>query len=72
MIHYTDLAFRYIKMKKTRSVLTALGVSISVMILYIVLNLGWSYVLNERADIRSLHDYEIVLLTDNGEQIVRR
>ncbi len=71
MIHYTDLAFRYIKMKKTRSVLTALGVSISVMILYIVLNLGWSYVLNERADIRSLHDYEIVLLTDNGEQIER-
>ena len=71
MEHYTDIAFRYIKMKKSRSILTMLGVSVSVMLLYIVLNLGWSYVLNERADIRSLYDYEIVLLTDGGKQIER-
>lgn len=71
MEHYTDLAFRYIKMKKSRSILTVLGVSVSVMLLYIILNLGWCYVLNERADIRSLYDYEIVLLTDSGKQIER-
>ena len=69
MGHYTDLAFRYIKMKKVRSILTVLGVSISVMLLYIILNLGWSYVLNERADIRKNHDYEIVLFTENEGQI---
>ena len=69
MEHYTDLAFRYIKMKKSRSILTVLGVSVSVMLLYIILNLGWCYVLNERADIRERHDYEIVLFTESGEQI---
>ena len=69
MEHYTDLAFRYIKMKKVRSRLTVLGVSVSVMLLYIILNLGWSYILNARADIRSIHDYEIVLFTEDGTQI---
>ena len=69
MEHYSDLAFRYIKMKKSRSILTVLGVSVSVMLLYIILNLGWSYVLNERAKIRADRDYEIVLLTDSREQI---
>lgn len=69
MEHYTDLAFRYIKMKKSRSILTMLGVSVSVMLLYIILNLGWSYVLNDRAKLREDQDYEIVLLTENREQI---
>ncbi|MBR1599232.1 MAG: ABC transporter permease [Lachnospiraceae bacterium] len=69
MEHYTDLAYRYIKMKKARSILTILGVSISVMLLYIVLNLGWSYLLNDRAWIRERKDYEIVLFTEDAEQI---
>ena len=69
MEYYTDLAFRYIKMKKSRSFLTVLGVSVSVMLLYIILNLGWSYVLNDRAKIREDQDYEIVLFTENREQI---
>lgn len=69
MENYTDLAFRYIKMKRSRSILTVLGVSISVMLLYIILNLGWSYLLNERAYIRKNHDYEMVLFTENEEQI---
>ena len=33
MENYTDLAFRYIKMKRSRSILTVLGVGISVMLL---------------------------------------
>lgn len=69
MEHYTDLAFRYIKMKKSRSILTVIGVSVSVMLLYVILNLGWSYILNYRAEIRAEKDYEIILLTENEEQI---
>ena len=69
MEHYTDLAFRYIKMKKSRSILTVFGVAISVMLLYIVINLGWSYILNDRAKIRETADYEIVLFTEDAGQI---
>ncbi len=69
MEHYTDLAFRYIKMKKGRSRITVFGVSISVMLLYIVLNLGWSYVLNDRARVREQKDYEIVLLAGDQAQV---
>ena len=34
-----------------------------------MLNLGWSYLLNDRAWVRERKDYEIVLLTENAEQI---
>lgn len=74
MEHYTDLAFRYIRMKRGRSLITVFGVSVSVMLLYIILNLGWSYLLNDRAWVREQKDYEIVLLTqDQGliEEILK-
>ncbi|MBR1599233.1 MAG: ABC transporter permease [Lachnospiraceae bacterium] len=69
MIHYTDIALKYIKYKKNRSILTILGVSVSVMMLYLILNLSWSCLLNYRSDIRNTQDYEIVLLTESTEQI---
>ena len=69
MEHYTDLAFRYIKMNKRRSMLTILGVSISVMFLYMLLNLSLSYLLNYRAYLRDNFDYEMVFFTENEQQI---
>lgn len=69
MEHYTDLAFRYIRMKRERSLITVLGVAVSVMLLYMILNLGWCYLLNDRAWIREHKDYEIVLFTQDQGQI---
>ena len=69
MLHYTDLALKYIWNKKNRSLLTVLGVGISVMMLYLLLNLSWSYLLNYRDDIRRTQDYELVLFTETEEQI---
>lgn len=69
MDHYTDLAFRYIKMNRRRSILTVLGVSISVMFLYTLLNLGLSYLLNYREELRKSSDYEIVLFAESTQQI---
>ncbi len=69
MYHFTDLAFRYIKMNKRRSLLTVLGVSISVMFLYMILNLSLSYLLNYRTYLRENFDYEMVFFTENEQQI---
>lgn len=69
MYHYTDLAFRYIKMKKRRSLITILGVTISVMFLYMLLNLSMSYLLNYRTYLRDKFDYEMVFFTENEQQI---
>ncbi|MBR1599235.1 MAG: ABC transporter permease [Lachnospiraceae bacterium] len=69
MEHYTDIAFRYIRMNKRRSILTILGVSISVMLLYMLINLSWSYLLNFRTELRKTADYEIVLFTEGEGQI---
>lgn len=69
MEHYTDLAFRYIKMNRRRSLLTVLGVAVSVMFLYILLNLGLSYLQNYREYLRERSDYEIVLFPENEDQI---
>lgn len=69
MYHFTDLAFRYIKMNKRRSLLTVLGVGISVMFLYMILNLSLSYLLNYRTYLRENFDYEMVFFTENEQQI---
>lgn len=65
MEYYTDLAFRYIKMNKRRSVLTVMGVTVAVTLLYAILNLAWSYLLNYRDWLRETRDYEIIVFTDN-------
>lgn len=69
MESYMDLAIRYVKHNKRRSILTVCGVTVSVMVLYIILNLFWSYLLNYRKDIRNETDYEIVMFTETREQI---
>ena len=69
MKHYRELAFRYLKMNRRRSVVTILGVAVSVTILYILLNLGWSALLKYRENVRAKKDYEIILFTETKEQI---
>lgn len=69
MEKYRDLAVRYVKYDKRRSILTSVGVAVAVMVLYILLNLAWSYLLNYRNEIRKDRDYEIVLFTETREQI---
>lgn len=69
MKHYRELAFRYLTMNRRRSIVTILGVTMSVIILYSLLNLGWSALLKYRENIRAEKDYEIILFTETKEQI---
>lgn len=69
MNNYKQLAIRYLKMNKLRSNITILGVMVGTMVLYLILNLGWSSLLHERKMIREDRDYEIVLFTETSEQI---
>ena len=69
MDNYRTLAVRYLKMNKRRSIVTVMGVAVAVMVLYMILNLGWSAVLHEREKIREENDYELVLFTENQNQI---
>ena len=69
MEDYKKLSIRYLKLNKRRSIVTILGVTVAVMVLYILLNLAWSRLLKERKDLRQTQDYEIVLFTETEEQI---
>lgn len=69
MNNYRRLAIRYLKMNRKRSIVTVIGVTVAVTILYVILNLGWSALLGMREDLRNSQDYEIVFLTENQEQI---
>lgn len=69
MNDYRKLAVRYLKMNRKRCIVTIVGVAVAVTILYVILNLSWSALLGMRENLRSSQDYEIVLLTENQEQI---
>ena len=69
MSNYKMLAIRYLKMNKKRSLLTILGVIITTVILFTILNLGLCFLLNQREKAREIEDYEIVLMTETQEQI---
>lgn len=69
MNNYKKLAIRYLKMNKRRSIVTVFGVTVAVAVLYAILNLGWSALLNFREMAREEQDYEIVLLTETENQI---
>ena len=69
MSDYRKLAFRYLKLNRKRSIVTVIGVTVAVTILYVILNLGWSSLLGIRENLRDSQDYEIVFLTENQEQI---
>lgn len=69
MENYTQLAFRYLKLNRRRSLVTIVGVMVAVTVLYIILNLGCCYLVNMRKELREQQDYEIVLYTENQGQI---
>ncbi|MGN0155056.1 MAG: ABC transporter permease [Lachnospiraceae bacterium] len=69
MENYRQLAIRYLKMNKRRSLVTVFGVIVATTVLYVILNLGWSALLHYRDTIREKGDYEIVLLTQTQDQI---
>lgn len=68
MSDYKELAVKYLKANKTRSIITIIGVAITVMVLYGGLNLAYSYLLNEREMTRHEKDYEFVLMADSRAQ----
>ena len=69
MKDYKGLAVRYLKMNKKRSIVTITAVTIAVTVLYMILNLGWCYLLQQREELREQLDYEIVFFTENQSQI---
>ncbi len=71
MNNYKMLAVKYLKINKRRSILTVIGAALSVMVIYLILNLAWSNVLYERETIREENDYEIVMLTETEEEILQ-
>ncbi len=69
MNNYKELAVKYLKINKRRSTLTVIGAALSVMVIYLILNLAWSFVLYERETIREEKNYEIIVLTETDEEI---
>lgn len=69
MNDYKQLAIQYLKMNRRRSIITVLGVTVAVALLYLILNMGWSGLLNYREVQREKQNYEIVLMTETSEQI---
>ncbi len=72
MENYKGLAIQYLKMNKRRTILTILGTSLTVLILYVLLNGFLNYLDRMKEDyIKENGDYEIILYTENTEQIAR-
>lgn len=69
MTNYIQLAIKYVKQNMRRSVITVIGTSITVMVLFACINLAYSSLLETRRDLREEQDYEIVLFTETKEQI---
>lgn len=69
MSDYKILAIRYLRQDKRRSMVTIVGTALTVILLYGILNLGWSWLLDYRQQLREQQDYEIVFLTESEEEI---
>ena len=65
---YKKLAVKYLKANRARSIITIIGVAITVMVLYGGLNFAYSYLLNAREETRQEKDYEFVLMTESKAQ----
>ena len=68
MDNYRQMAVKYLKLNKRRSIVTIIGVAVAVTVLYAILNLGWCRLLQHRKELREEQDYEIVFLTETAEQ----
>ncbi len=72
MGNYKALAVQYLKLNKRRTRLTILGTSLTVLILYVLLNLLFSYMDFIKDEYISLYgDYEMILYTETAEQIAQ-
>lgn len=69
MENYRVLAVRYLKLNKRRTILTILGTALTVFVLYILLNAGFSYMDYMKEEIIECGDYEMILYTESEEQI---
>ncbi len=69
MENYKALGMKYLKMNKKRTVLTILGTALTVFLLYLILNVGLSYLDKLKADILADGDYEMVFYTETIEEI---
>lgn len=70
MENYKALAIQYLKLNKRRTILTILGTALTVLLLYVLMNVCFSYIDREKAEyIKIEGDYEIVLYTETKEQI---
>lgn len=71
MTDYKKLALYYLKAGKRRCIVTIMGVTITVAVLYTALNFGYSYVLQKRQDVRKEADYEIVFLSEDTDRLAQ-
>ena len=72
MENYKSLAIQYLKLNKRRTILTILGTSLTVLILYVLLNVLFSYTDSIKEQYISMYgDYEMILYTETAEQIAR-
>ena len=62
MKSYWMLGMKYIRQNCQRTIVTVLGVTVTVMLLFAGLNLAYSYLLHERESERSRQDYELSLI----------
>ncbi len=69
MENYKSIALRYLKLNKRRSIITVLGVAFTVLVLYILLNAGFSYLDMEKAKVLKEANYEMIFYTETAEQI---
>lgn len=72
MESYRRIGIQYLKVNKRRTILTILGTSLTVIILYVLLNALFSYLDHIKEDyIRMYGDYEMILYTETAEQIAQ-
>lgn len=66
---YKELSKLYLKFQKQRTILTVMGVSVAVAILFTILTLYFSHFINERDKVREQADYEMVFFPETDEQL---
>ena len=69
MENYKAIALRYLQLNRKRHVITILGTAFTVLILYLVLNAGFSYLDVEKEKVLQESNYEMILYTETVEEI---
>lgn len=69
MTNYLELALKYLKLNKKRTMVSVIGTAITAFILFSFLNTFEGTWLLRRDRIREQNDYEIVLITETEEEI---